>query len=170
MYTLKMDRFTIPVTDYCPINSMLALDIEFQNKNSVQDFLSYYQDLYINNSTIDFELDGISYHGCFGVFLFDSQHKARLYIIIEPDQYKRTHRDFKPFNQNVITILNNHKTALKKITEVLQRNNLLDDSELSLISKYLPNNNYGIELYQKVPNLDEYLKAIEDTLDDIRNP
>ena len=169
MYTLKFKAFSVSVTDYCRDNSLLALDIDLESESSIQSFLNYYKDHMTNSTSIDYELDGTTYHGHFGLFVFDNQCKARVYMTTKPDDFESSGGSYGIFNKNVISILNNHKSALKTIVDSLKRNNMLDESEISFLSECLPNIDYGNEMYQKVYSLEDYLTITKCTLDNIRN-
>lgn len=168
MYALKLEVFSISVIDYCQTGSLLALDLDLKSESSVQAFITYYEEHKTNSTSIDYELDGTAYHGHFGLFVYDRQCKARVYMTTEPDDDESRSGSYGIFNRNIISILNCHKSALQTIADALKRNNLLDESEISFLSKCLPYANYGNEIYQQVSKLEEYLTITKRTLDDMR--
>lgn len=170
MYYLKFASFCISVTDYCHEHSLLTLDIDLKNSSTLQSFLAYYESHHTNSISIDYELDGSQYHGRFGLLVYDHNYKARVYITTVPDDYVPSVLNYNIFNQNVISVLNNHKKSIEVIINALKRNDLLNIHDLAQLSDYLPDTDYNeIMFNHKVFDLNDYLDITNDSLDDIRN-
>lgn len=169
MHSLKIDSFTIDVTDYCTEHNLLVFDIVMES-HTVLDNLLHYAALHRTDITaVDYTFDGQKYHGHFGLFVYDLNLRVRLYMTTSIDDYGSYGNSYNIFNKNVISIINSHKDAIETIVHVLQRNNLLTPSDETKLSNLSFESSYDeIMLYHRVDDVDAYLQATQTTLDDIR--
>lgn len=170
MYSFEFNSLRIPVIDYCHDGSLLALDAVFKSETSILDFLTYCKKHRTDNTAIDYKLDGNSYHGHFGLVVYDSASNARIYMTTTPDEYESFGGSYNVFDQNILTTLNNHKNAIQVIVRALKRSGVLEARDLSALSDYLPDDDYTEEVFlQRVKYLEDYLAITKTTLNDIRN-
>lgn len=170
MYSFEFNSLRIPVIDYCHDNSLLALDTIFKSETSILDFLTYCEKHRTDNTAIDFKVDGNTYHGHFGLVVYDSAHKARIYMTTTPDKHETCAGNYNVFDQNILTTLNNHKNAIQVIVRALKQNGVLEARDLAALSDYLPDDDYTENVFlQRVKDIEDYLAITKTTLNDIRN-
>lgn len=170
MFTLKIDSFLVDVTDYCKSGELLVLDVLLKDSVALQNLLHYADSHCTNATSIDYTLDGKTYHGHFGLFVYDPALHARLYMTTVADDYDSLGGSYNIFYQNVISTIRNHKKALETVIDVLTRNNLLSQDDQKKLSDLLPTSPYDeIMFYHKVDNVNDYLKITGRSLEDIRS-
>lgn len=128
-------------------------------------FIDFY-DKNINDDRIfEFEISGMNFSGKMSSLIYDKSFDIRLYIWYDNFENGKSKNIFRC---NLLKALNNNKNAMREILCVLEKQKIVNKRDFDKIINYLPENDYGNEMFREVGNLQLYLKNMEITLDDLR--
>lgn len=165
MYIFKSGSYEFEVKDFIKTQDTIIMDFSFSEKTEMEKFIDFY-DKNINGDRIfEFEISGMNFSGKMGSLIYDKYFDVRLYIWHDNFEIGKS-KDI--FICNLLTALNNNKNAMRGILCALERQNIVIKKDFDKIINYLPENDYGNEMFRQVENLQLYLKDMEITLDDFR--
>ncbi|HGO9422668.1 TPA: hypothetical protein ACLBZ1_005439 [Bacillus cereus] len=184
---VQISNFEILVKDYITEDfdggKMFITDSEI-DASHFQAFLDFYENHRAKGNYFTTVFPNVSFHGRFGQIVFSEHNNiCKLRLVFVQSQCEHTEEDSKfgrAFTESVV--IDNAKyrnlvektihqdIILEKLKTALENKGVFTSEELQQIFTIEESvvNDRGFELSTRVKDLDEYLKSIKDTLDDIR--
>ena len=129
MSKLSFGTLEILVNDYLIDNDWFTIDASLVTKENFKAFSNFHLEHHLTDKALlNFTIDDVSYSGSLGAFIYDTKYNIRLYM--SSTLFNNSFSDSSAFQVNLPKILENHEKRLTVLTEVLQRNNLLNEDEL----------------------------------------
>lgn len=169
MFILKFDTLKIPINDFCLDDDLLVFDAKFDSKEDFEKFVAYYENHTEDKFSFDYSIDNAQYHGRFGSLVYDVDYNVRFYMLTTPYEGRNLGLNFDVLHYNMPYILQNHEMRINILIDILKQKSVLNEPDLERLQSYLPVNDYKIDLYRQVKNLQVYLETTESTMADLRN-
>lgn len=167
MHTLQFNEIKLYISDFANIDGIIAFDTKFESKDAFENFLNFSKKYTSDDASIDYNVDKETYHGHFGLIVYDINYNVRFYMTTNRDCYSTGTRQ-NIWKENVNRILNNQRVAIEKIAQILSDNNLASSDDVNDILKMIPAEEYGFAIGHLVTDLNKYLSDGKETIVDLR--
>lgn len=144
---------------------MFLLDIKINSEEEFKKFFKIYEKASFDKGIFDFIIGEDSFKGWFGDMLYDKNYNIRAIVGIY-DGVDDLRGSYKVYNtlDSIIGLGN----AIRKICDVLERNNIFTEKEKTDILKTLNTPDTTLEFQHLVEDLPLYLKESKQTIEDIK--
>ena len=165
MAILLCDGKEFSVKKFVKESRMYTLDMSFESKKEFEEFSKLYERYEFSEGVFDFEIEGEIFKGWFGNMLYDKKYNVRVIIGIY-DGIDELESGCKVYNvQSSLIGIGN---AIRKICDVLEKNNNINNEQKNDILKTMNTPETDIEFQHLVEDLPLYLETSKQTIEDIK--
>lgn len=178
MTLLKIDKFELFVKDCLYDGIFIGCDLKIDPNILFNDFLPFlheYNERFDESSSLVINIDGDTFEGYLGNYIFDKDGNMRIWLIkeyVESSKNMLTDMTVSRYSvqyKNIVKYVKQHELKLNNLVEILKSKNVLTESESDYFLSEFKMINEDIDFNHEVTNLTDYLVDTDNRLDDIRN-